>query len=495
MQAEIVSITTYPDLAWSAQIKPYRNIIWRTVREAHSRAREMGRPILAAVSLPVERLDPLALYASFTNETTSFYWERPNIGVSLAGIGAAAIIDASGASCVSQVSRAWHEIIQSAVISATKDCDGNDESGPVGFGGFAFDPLARRASLWDGFPDGMLILPRLSLRCESDGVILALNRLIAPDDDIGYRTGEMLRDLTRLPDALRSSQDIAGNNSDEPLITHDILPQREWMDIVAGAIAGIRRGDYKKVVLARGVQASREAGTFDISTALRRLRSTYPTAHVFALRRGDRVFTGATPERLVSVEDRLLRTMGLAGTMPRGQTDEQDRQLGAELLHSAKNREEHHIVVETIRDALEGLCSRLDIPSAPRLLKLRNVQHLETPIYGQLLPELSILDAVACLHPTPAVGGFPREAALAKIRRDERLDRGWYAGPVGWIDAAGNGEFAVALRSALVRGSEAALFAGCGIVADSDPESEYAESCLKTQVMLRALAGDEEQPQ
>ncbi len=250
-------------------------------------------------------------------------------------------------------------------------------------------------------------------------------------------------------------------------------------------------GDYKKVVLARAVRITRTEGAFDVNAALQRLRESYPAAHIFALQSGERVFVGATPEPLVHVRDGQLLTTALAGTAPRGETDEDDTRLGQELLNSAKNREEHAIVVETIRDALAGLCAELEVAPEPHLLRLKNVQHLETSIRGQLLPELSILDAVACLHPTPAVGGFPVQTTLEKIRRDEQMDRGWWAGPVGWIDANGNGEFAVALRSALVQDNQATLFAGCGIVADSEPESEYAESCSKLQVMLRGLDGSE----
>jgi len=179
--------------------------------------------------------------------------------------------------------------------------------------------------------------------------------------------------------------------------------------------------------------------------------------------------------------------MALAGSAPRGATQAEDEQLGAELLQSEKNGIEHAVVVATVREALLAHCSMVHVSDIPHLLKLKNVQHLETPIVGELLPGRCILDIIADLHPTPAVGGFPRQEALATIRRVEQLDRGWYAGPLGWIGADGHGEFAVALRSGLVTEHEATLFAGCGIVGDSDPQSEYAESCLKLQGMLRGL--------
>ena len=211
--------------------------------------------------------------------------------------------------------------------------------------------------------------------------------------------------------------------------------------------------------------------------------------------------SGATPERLicaragtseretlaVAPSSYVIQTMALAGSAPRGATEIEDEQLGMDLLKSEKNQIEHRVVVETVRAVLSTLCSRVWVANEPHLLKLKNIQHLETPITGDLLPGHSILEAIEDLHPTPAVGGYPRHVALETIRRTEQLDRGWYAGPIGWVGAGGSGEFAVALRSGLIAGGTATLFAGCGIVADSEPESEYAESCLKLQVMLRGL--------
>jgi isochorismate synthase len=183
--------------------------------------------------------------------------------------------------------------------------------------------------------------------------------------------------------------------------------------------------------------------------------------------------------------------MALAGSAPRGETEEEDRRLGSELLASQKNRAEHEFVTAMLRDSLGHLCSKTWIADTPELLRLKNIQHLQTAIVGELLPDRSILEALDMLHPTPAVGGTPTASALAFIRAYENLDRGWYAGPIGWIDLQGNGEFAVALRSALLESRRATLFAGCGIVKDSDPEAEYAESCLKLQVILRSLSGEE----
>jgi isochorismate synthase len=264
------------------------------------------------------------------------------------------------------------------------------------------------------------------------------------------------------------------------------------MQMVATITRRIQQGAFDKVVLARDVQVDLRdpAGTFDTGATLQRLRESYPAASIFAIQRGERFFVGATPERLARVRNGQIHTMALAGSARRGESEEEDEQLGAELLRSQKNNSEHAIVVAMVREALKNHCSSVYVHPLPQLLKLKNVQHLQTPITGELMPGRCILDVMADLHPTPAVGGFPRQAALEAIRNSEKMDRGWYAGPPGWINASGEGEFAVALRSALIDGGHATLFAGCGIVSDSDPQAEYAESCLKFEAMLRGLGSD-----
>jgi isochorismate synthase len=215
----------------------------------------------------------------------------------------------------------------------------------------------------------------------------------------------------------------------------------------------------------------------------------YPGCSLFAVSNQGATFLGATPERLVRLQNGTVQVDCLAGTTGRGQTEDEDGRLGAELLENPKERSEHEVVLRMLEARLAARCIDLRIPPEPALVKLRNVQHLYTPIAGSLLNGHSILSMVEELHPSPAVGGFPVDVAQRFIREREELDRGWYAGPIGWMNRSGEGEFAVAIRSALIRGSEATLFAGCGIMADSDPDSEYEESCLKLRSMLGILGG------
>lgn len=370
-------------------------------------------------------------------------------------------------------------------------------NGPVFFGGFAFDPLVPRSLLWEGFPDGLLILPSLLLSYNANHVTLTANRMIGVEDNIAQCSDEMIAGVNRLYRAIGGAQFIAAAWSSAPSegvlncapTIQDLPSASEWKALVAETVKHIQQGAYEKVVLARSVQVTLDAptDTFDIDATLQQLRQSYLDTYVFAIQCGERFFVGATPERLIQAEDRQIRTMALAGSAPRGATEEEDTQIGIELLQSEKNNAEHALVVTLVRDALLTHCTHVHLAEKPQLLKLKNVQHLKTPIAGELLPGRCILDVMAHLHPTPAVGGFPRNIALTTIRKSERLDRGWYAGPLGWIGASGHGEFAVALRSGLIDGNKATLFAGCGIVANSDPASEYIESCLKLQVMLRGL--------
>ncbi|GCE17699.1 isochorismate synthase [Dictyobacter kobayashii] len=467
-----------------------------TFQQATECAAQLGRQILVSITFPMAVYDPQLLFTIFhhLNLGDRFFWSRSADERALVGVGQATTIVTTGPERVATAAAAWRELRQHAIIEKVSADLPAYTSGPVLLGGFTFDTLTTHTSLWEGFPDGLLILPYLLFHSDEDKAALTINALIGADDAFEQRADNVVGTLRQLALALQASQPATAVSEDEArqaseLAVHDLLPGEQWKKQVARAVEKIRAGAFEKVVLARGVQVAQEED-FDVDGTLQRLSQSYPGAYVFAIQRGKRYFVGATPERLVCSEDGQIQTMALAGSAPRGATAEEDQRFGEELLKSEKNQGEHNFVVTTIHDALSTLCSRVWVADAPRLLKLKNIQHLETPIMGNLKPGHSILEAIEDLHPTPAVGGYPRIPALASIREDEHLDRGWYAGPIGWIGTGGNGEFAVALRSGLVEGHQATLFAGCGIVADSDPESEYQESCLKLQVMLRGLGGE-----
>ncbi len=467
----------------------YKANLLTTLREAVARAAQLQKGIIASFTLPVERYETIGTFTGVQQAGLGevFFWEQPSEGNALIGIGTATTIE--GNIYASDAATEWRALLQDAVVaSAPSQVDAVYGHGPVFFGGFAFDAASPRTQLWSGFPNGLLLLPRFLFRYSKDATALTINVLLHAEDDAEQCFNNIDSEVQHLLKAIRSAVQEEFVPIPSALSIHDILPATAWMEKVAQIAAAIRDGLYEKVVLARSVQVTPQAGTsFEIRDILSRLRQSYPGTYIFALQRGTHFFVGATPERLVQAQNGQIQTMALAGTAPRGVAPEEDERLGTELLQSKKNGIEHAVVAAKVREALMEHCSTVHVSSTPRLLKLKNVQHLQTPIIGKLLPGRCILDVMGDLHPTPAVGGFPREEALDAIRNIEELDRGWYAGPLGWIGASGHGEFAVALRSALVAEHEATLFAGCGIVGDSEPQSEYTESRLKLQVMLRGL--------
>jgi menaquinone-specific isochorismate synthase len=464
-----------------------------TLREAARRAAQQQRSVLASFTRPIERYDPVHVFtaARLAGLGECFFWERPVEQNALVGAGAATTIETRGIMRFTASASAWRALLHDAVVTSAHPTAASASSGPILFGGFTFDPLSPRTQLWAGFPDGLLILPQILLSYSADQVALTINTLIRASDDIEQRARAIEAGVGQLQAAVERTPTIRQEETYSEFSINEIRPPSEWMAKVANMVDMIQHGAFEKVVLAREIQVMLKdaPGAFDVSTTLQRLRKSYPTAYVFALQRGGRFFVGATPERLVQAQNGQIQTMALAGSARRGETAEEDVRIGAELLQSGKNNSEHAIVVAMMREALKNHCTQVYVSTVPQLLKLKNVQHLKTPITGELVPGRCILDILADLHPTPAVGGFPRQAALEAIHDTEKLDRGWYAAPLGWIGASGHGEFAVALRSGLIDGSKARLFAGCGIVADSDPQAEFAESCLKFQVMLRALGG------
>jgi menaquinone-specific isochorismate synthase len=263
------------------------------------------------------------------------------------------------------------------------------------------------------------------------------------------------------------------------------LPGPRWEEAVAEAVAAIKAGGLRKVVLARDLFAT-AAEPIDVRVLLHRLAARYPDCFTFACDG----MVGATPELLVRRADRQVSALVLGGTAPRGGDAAQDEALGSELLASAKNNEEHAYAVASIRDALGPLCDALEVEARPGLLKFPNLQHLGTQVRGTLADSekpKSALALAAAVHPPAAVCGTPASAALELIRELEHMDRQRYAGPVGWVDADGNGEWGIALRCAQLSGRTARLFAGCGIVAGSEPAAELAETLVKFQPMRGAL--------
>jgi len=339
------------------------------------------------------------------------------------------------------------------------DADVTDEvgvpgSGPLAFGSFTFDPVS------DG---SVLVIPRTVLARRAGRSWLTT---IAGGAD--PRPGT--------PPPLTAPGAVRWNDGS--------LTALQWEQAVAAAVARIRAGELRKVVLARDLHAV-ASQPIDVRLLLARLAARSPDSYTFACAG----LVGATPELLVRRESATVSSLVLAGTVARGGTPAQDAALSSWLLASAKDAEEHSYAVESVREVLGPLCDHLEVAAEPSLLRLADVQHLATPVGGTLVKDASALALAASLHPTAAVCGTPADTAMDLIRELEGMDRGRYSGPVGWVDARGNGEWGIALRCAEVAGSRARLFAGCGIVADSDPHAELAEAQAKFRPMRLALEG------
>jgi len=354
---------------------------------------------------------------------------------------------------------------------------------PCLYGGFAFhedhvDPGP--GETWEGFPGALFVLPAVQLSLSSQGAWLtAAATGPTPDERVRNRLDRWERRLSALPELVRSG--TPGIGREHP------TPSRDgWHAQVVDAVGKINAGDLRKVVLAQALRADLE-GTLDVPGALTRLGSTYPGCYRFLFEPdGGGTFFGVTPERLVTLRDRTVQTEALAGSTGRGETTDEDEWLAAELRDSEKDVHEHELVVQAIRGQLTSVAQEVTT-GARTVRKLATVQHLQTPLRAELASDEHVLSLVEALHPTPAVGGLPPDRALRTIRETETFDRGWYASPIGYFDADGDGTFAVAIRSALARERTATLFAGAGIVADSDPDVEWDELQLKYGPMRDVL--------
>ena len=394
-------------------------------------------------------------------------YERPAQGLAMIAIGEAARIEApwgAGPGAVGVQARALVD------RPGTGDLPGLR---PRLLGGFRFNSSASPHAPWEAFGAGWLVLPRVLFLAtgESNALILA--------------PSAAARDVAAL---VQQAQRAASEPPATPVRVDQPMDRERWLTSVAAIASEVRAGLYEKAVLATTQQVVADA-PIPIGRALAHLRADYADCHLFTMTSGDATFLGASPELLVSLTRGRVRALGLAGSTRRGADPEEDERLAAALLESAKDRIEHETVVRAIRERLEPATDELLAPNQPQLRRLRNIQHLSTEISGRVHPGVDILDLVQRLHPTPAVCGWPADRAREVIAHHEAFDRGWYAGPIGWMDGAGDGEFAVGLRAAVVRGNRAWLFAGNGIMGDSAPQSELDEVQLKFRPVAEALGG------
>ncbi len=392
-------------------------------------------------------------------------WEPRDAELAIAGVGVAAAISADGAARFTTVAE------RAAALWPRLVAIGGGPA-PRLLGGFAFTP-GRAGEAWASFGDAWFVLPRWTYQRHGGGAWLTV--ALGADEARDHRRvhAELAAALAALATPLPEPRGHA-------VARAELAPSR-WRDAVEGIRAEIGAGRCRKVVAARARRVEL-ARPIDAAAVLAELGRRHPECTRFGVRRGGVAFVGASPERLVRRRGDQVDAEALAGSIARGGDD---ARAGAELLASSKDRGEHDLVVRAIEHALAPWCHQLEVPAAPTVRTLRHVLHLHTPVHGTLFTPRHVLALAAALHPTPAVGGTPTAAALDWIARHEPTARGWYAAPVGWFDAAGDGDLTVAIRSGLLEGVTATLYAGAGIVRDSDASAEWAE----TEVKLRALSG------
>jgi isochorismate synthase len=376
-------------------------------------------------------------------------------GVALEDAGGRVVDFEAGANRLLAASRLWRRVCESL-------------AGPIAVGGFAYRPDREPGGPWAGFPALLLRVPALAVtRVRGRTYATAMT----PD-------AEALLELSATGVAARPARKLEVSSVRNPVA---------WTAAVGTASARLRAGEAEKVVLAREVLA-RGDGVVSAAMVARSLRAAYPSCFTYLMTGADgTAFAGASPELLIRRSGDRAFAQPMAGSVARGATDAEDEQLARQLKASAKDAVEHRIVSEFVVEALRPLARSVSARPA-EVVRLTNIQHLATSVDAELAhPAAGALELAAALHPTPAVGGWPREAADALIDELEGMERGWYAGAVGWIDGRGDGEFAVALRCGLLWEDGARLYAGVGVMPDSDPARELAETELKFKALLTAL--------
>ena len=353
-------------------------------------------------------------------------------------------------------------------------------AGPVWVGGFAFDGEGASAPHWSSFEPALAFLPELAIVRRGHDALLTISVMSGP--------GAHARARARLASLRLDPLPLADPHPTRRAVIASVKPPSHYEAAVAAAVERIRDGRFEKTVLAREVTVEAPSA-HDLAATYGALRDQFPSCFCFCVGTPEAAFLGASPELLVRRDGAGISTVALAASTRRSADPAVDSHLGERMLHTAKDRSEHGIVARRIERALRPLSVWVAAEREPSVVQIANIQHLATPIRAQLAEPRSAFDVAGRLHPTPAVGGEPRAPALAAIEELEELDRGWYAAPVGWMDSMEDGELCVALRSALVRDRTAHLYAGAGIVADSDPAAELAETELKLDALLPLLAG------
>ena len=451
------------------------------LRGCHEEALRDGEEKIVSISLPVGHLDPLAVLESiYEEDEPHFYCEQPQREFRLAAAESVAEFRTGGADRFREVQDWAEKLFARSIYAGEADLP---MSGPRLLGGFTFLDEPGEESL---FPGAYFFLPRWQVAGVEGAFTATANLVIGPDENWPKEAQRVWAAHAKFSHFSYASP-VAAQLPGTPGEMKEAGGARAYQEAVAAAVAEIRAGDYEKVVLARALDVSFGEKIHPLA-ALNHLRERYPACFNFSFSAGKGVsFLGATPERLLRTTPQRLHTEAIAGSIQRGRSAVEDATLAGQLMNSAKDRHEHQIVVQTILKRLRSLGLEPQEGRGPRLLTLSNVHHLRTPVEAARTEGVAPLDVLQSLHPTPAVGGKPLAAARAAIPRLEAFARGLYAGTIGHFNAKGESDFLVAIRAGQISGERLRLYAGAGIVADSDPRREWQETELKFKALREAF--------
>ncbi len=462
---------------------------------------------IVSISLEILPIDPLAILQEISEpHQLNFYLEKQVIGeknihknsLAIAAIDAATHLSVKSGNRFAQAQSFIQSCLDNTISLGVTHLP---YTGPHFFCSFTFfekqsqtnlnnfhqnGNYQQKLSINPHFPSATIFLPKWQIAQTNNHNILVINTVISTSiniENICQKIWDKFQQITQIKNTHLSTLTKPYKKLRKINVNH----LQEFKKSVASALDLINSNSLRKIVLAHAIDIFSQTN-FNLIKSLNNLRLIYPDCYVISTSNGNgHNFICASPERLISINNNQLVTDALAGSAPRGKTPSQDAKLANNLLCSEKDLREHQFVIDFIIKRLQDLGLKPNYSPQPHLLQLSNIQHLWTPITAEISPNIHLLEILAELHPTPAVAGFPRDITQEQIRNFETFDRSLYAAPIGWIDHQGNGEFAVGIRSALINGDHARLYAGAGIVTGSKPDKELAEVQLKLQTLLKAL--------
>lgn len=434
---------------------------------------------LISFHFPFKNFNPFEKKENFlTNFSTALFVSKPNNSFQFLALSQVHSIQINGKLHFSEIQQELSNICGRLITNSTFN---GYKQNPLFIGGIKFEP-GKSSDLWNDFDDANWFIPEFLFVKDGNSISVCYNVLVNPEEEFE----NIINTFEEKLDKLNTLYKIENNIEDATILSikgNENFNKKEWMKTVERAVNKIKEHKLSKVVLSRMISIEL-SGIPSLDFLLTKLESKFPECTTFLFKKNKSIFFGATPERLAKFNNSEIEIDALAGSASRGNDPDEDYYLENLILKNEKNLQEHKYVVDYIKQALFSKSEKIYFSENPSVMKLRNIQHLWTKMTAKVKPETNLFSLIEKLHPTPAVCGFPKETSLSLINEFEDYDRGMYAGSIGWFNASGFGEFIVSIRSSLLIENKLFAFAGCGIVEESDPESEYDETGLKFNTIL-----------